>query len=454
MNDITTKHTKSDVSWQGILDANVIGKLHSCLVIEDSELFFNIFGAYLQHGNDDTAFVVSLEDVWHWMGFSRKDKARRLLEDNFVEGVDYNTVSVVLPSDVYDHTSQIKNGLMTFLNVDTLKEMCVLANNHDSKQIRKNYVMMEHVLMQHMTQCLAEQKEMTIKAFALVDEQKAKVEEQKAILLALDEELKNIEDSYVEVMKHEHVYINKSPVDLHRNAHMLGMTLDPKTCEARMSCVRANGTKNVFVQKTSNSRLVEMITSNSVQRYNIGGIGRNKRYNCDIEHTVAVIKVSAAVVDTLVSCRSSLSCNDICDVVIKRMNDIKSGHESDLSKSEAQSCATPTHGQSSKIESFFNMSDIERKCVVTFGDGGVTSVLDLEKAFAKAMSNRGEQIAGYKFSNQELTHIQSYGCSMSKRSTFVCMSCRNLAKSGCCSGYSQTNRRKKFVLFGMKLRVL
>lgn len=344
---------------------------------------------------------------------------------------------------------------MTFLNVDTFKEMCILANNQRSKEIRKNYLMMERVLTQHTTQCLAEQKDMTIKAFALVDEQKA-------IVLARDEELQGMVESYVRVMKHESVYINKAASELHRNAHKLGMTLDPKKRQSQMNNAHANGTKNVFVQKTSNSRLVEMIVANSIKRYNIGGVGGNEHYNCDIEHTVSVVKVSAAVVDTLVSCRSTLLCNGICDAVIDRMREIKHQNDSEVSQQQASARAmvvvtsTPTQApapQESKLKLFLSMSDDIRKYSIVFGHGGVTSVIDLEKAFERSMFKKGER-TGYRFNCRELALIQSYGCHLSSKAQYMCMTCHNVSKSGCCSDYSQTNRRKKMLFFDMTLRSL
>lgn len=34
-------------------------------------------------------FVISLENVWKWIGFSRIDPAKRVLEKNFVLDIDY-----------------------------------------------------------------------------------------------------------------------------------------------------------------------------------------------------------------------------------------------------------------------------------------------------------------------------------------------------------------------------
>jgi hypothetical protein len=38
-------------------------------------------------------FVVDLDDIWSWLGFSRKDPAKRVLEKNFKPEIDFKLVS-------------------------------------------------------------------------------------------------------------------------------------------------------------------------------------------------------------------------------------------------------------------------------------------------------------------------------------------------------------------------
>jgi len=38
-------------------------------------------------------FIIDLDNVWKWCKFSRKDVGKRILENNFTEGVDY-TISL------------------------------------------------------------------------------------------------------------------------------------------------------------------------------------------------------------------------------------------------------------------------------------------------------------------------------------------------------------------------
>ena len=60
---------------------------------EEQRIFVNSFYAYLNHHHTDD-FVVDLDIVCKFIGFTRKDNFKRLLEKNFSEGTDYQIVSL------------------------------------------------------------------------------------------------------------------------------------------------------------------------------------------------------------------------------------------------------------------------------------------------------------------------------------------------------------------------
>ncbi len=56
---------------------------------EEQLQFINSFKMYLKYGNDNTKFIINLDDIWVWIGFSEKGKAKRLLINKFDENIDY-----------------------------------------------------------------------------------------------------------------------------------------------------------------------------------------------------------------------------------------------------------------------------------------------------------------------------------------------------------------------------
>ena len=52
------------------------------------QLFVASFYCFLNYDKKND-FVIDFDNVWKWLGFSRKDPAKRLLEKNFTIDIDY-----------------------------------------------------------------------------------------------------------------------------------------------------------------------------------------------------------------------------------------------------------------------------------------------------------------------------------------------------------------------------
>jgi hypothetical protein len=65
----------------------------------EQQLFVSSFYCYLNY-DKNIDFVVDLDDVWKWLGFSQKVSAERVIEKNFKLGLDYKT------SQIYEATSE------------------------------------------------------------------------------------------------------------------------------------------------------------------------------------------------------------------------------------------------------------------------------------------------------------------------------------------------------------
>ena len=56
---------------------------------EEEQMFMISHYLYLQHGTDNTKFVVDFENVWNNVEFSQKSNAKRILINNFIENESY-----------------------------------------------------------------------------------------------------------------------------------------------------------------------------------------------------------------------------------------------------------------------------------------------------------------------------------------------------------------------------
>lgn len=99
---------------------------------EEARIYAMNFKAYLEH-DPTNEFVVDFDDVWRWLGFSRKDPAVRLLTNKFVKEKDYQvgilrTVGTSVPAPP---TAQFK------LTVNCFKKFCLKADTKKADKVTK-----------------------------------------------------------------------------------------------------------------------------------------------------------------------------------------------------------------------------------------------------------------------------------------------------------------------------
>jgi len=110
-------------------------------------------------------YPINLENVFKMIGFANKGNGKRTLENNFTKDEDYkkllfhreknindneggNSKTLLFPREKQKHTVETRGGHNkedVMLNIDTFKNLCMLAKTEKGKQIRKYYVKLENV---------------------------------------------------------------------------------------------------------------------------------------------------------------------------------------------------------------------------------------------------------------------------------------------------------------------
>ena len=110
----------------------------------EQQIFLSSFYCYL-NCDPKNDFVIDLDNIWKWLGFSVKIKAKVLLEKYFVEEKDYK-------KSLYDSAQQsthIKGGQnkeVFMLNVKTFKSFCLKAETTKSNEIHEYFMKLEDLL--------------------------------------------------------------------------------------------------------------------------------------------------------------------------------------------------------------------------------------------------------------------------------------------------------------------
>jgi phage anti-repressor protein len=140
--------------------SSLIERIQTSFTDDEQRLFVASFYSYLNY-NSKTDFVIDLDDVWKWCGFTRKDSCKKVIEKHFTRDVDYKILLRNLAEQV--HGGSNKEHIL--MNVETFKSLCMLAGTKKSKQIRQYYLKLEELLqdilqeqLQHQQQVLQEQE--------------------------------------------------------------------------------------------------------------------------------------------------------------------------------------------------------------------------------------------------------------------------------------------------------
>lgn len=142
---------------------------------EEQQLFVNSFKLYLDYGRNDTAFVVDLDNVWEWMGYTRTNDAKRALTKYFKKDDDYvenllrssaqqdlstnNQVQLAPPicgASLQHHGGH--NKMKTMMTVKTFKKLCMKAGTEKADKVRDYYLKMAEILQDYTEECLNDSK--------------------------------------------------------------------------------------------------------------------------------------------------------------------------------------------------------------------------------------------------------------------------------------------------------
>ena len=105
----------------------LLNKLKENFSSFEQQLFVSSFYCYLNY-DKNIDFVVDLDEVWKWLGFSTKQKALLLLEKCFILNSDYiNSLNLQAKQDleIKKHGGQNKQTIL--LTIKCFKSLCLKA---------------------------------------------------------------------------------------------------------------------------------------------------------------------------------------------------------------------------------------------------------------------------------------------------------------------------------------
>jgi hypothetical protein len=121
--------TKLSTTYQNKL----LTKIKTKFTENEQQIFVASFYGFLNY-DSKTDFVIDLDDVWKWLKFSTKQKAKMLLENHFVKDTDYITLLTPQVKQP-DHIKGGHNKEIIMLNISTFKKFCLKAGTKKADEI-------------------------------------------------------------------------------------------------------------------------------------------------------------------------------------------------------------------------------------------------------------------------------------------------------------------------------
>jgi hypothetical protein len=112
----------------------------------EQQLFVSSFYCYL-NCDPKNDFVIDLDNIWKWLGFSQKSRARELLEKNSDIDKDYKLL-LAFESKQTNHVKGGHNIKKYMLTIKTFKSLCLKAGTKKAREIHEYYLKMEEIIHQ------------------------------------------------------------------------------------------------------------------------------------------------------------------------------------------------------------------------------------------------------------------------------------------------------------------
>jgi hypothetical protein len=130
--------------FNGNYQSKLIEKVKNHFTEYEQQMFIASFYCYLNYDYKND-FVIDLDNIWKWLGFSQKVNAKILLEKQFTLNVDFKQ-SLLLQQKQTTATKGGQNKEIFMLNVNTFKKFCLKAGTKKADEIHDYFIKLENIM--------------------------------------------------------------------------------------------------------------------------------------------------------------------------------------------------------------------------------------------------------------------------------------------------------------------
>ena len=173
----------------------------------DNELFQLSFKLYTSTQNNPEDYLINLDDIYKWIGFSRKSDAKKLLINSFNENKDYKILLRRSPQQDYNqHGGNNKEQIM--LTIICFKKFCMKSSTKQADKIYDYYIKMEEIIFKYIQDQYKEQQNIIQQNIKVIENNNKILELKDKELEDKTTELNNLKNQkYEEHLKIGSIYV-------------------------------------------------------------------------------------------------------------------------------------------------------------------------------------------------------------------------------------------------------
>ena len=388
------------------LSDSVLSKIKEHFTTDQQQMFVQSFQAYLKY-DPVKDFVVNLEEVYEWIGFARKDNAKKLLVNKFQKEVDFT---------IFRRSAENTKGRkeeVIMLNTNTFKKLCLKADTKKGDEIQDLYVAMERVLHE----VIAEENNQ--KVLMLEEQLKEREERIQAIEAA--------QPVYEEVLKTGHVYVLSTDKP---GTFKVGRSKNEvKKRVSQLQTAVVDDIKIEYDFPTSNEILLESIMHFVLDRYRTNY--NREHFSCRKAYIITLLKIAGNNLDTLKSTYQKIEMQDILDKIADKIDEEVVAIE----ETDSESSPQPPAGAKTLF------------CYLTenaaYKEGASTPLSLIRDKLSQWIGTEVKKLDKDTFFQVNRDFVVE--------SIHICKSCGEAHKKGCCDCYNKTNRTTKQIVRNLEL---
>lgn len=122
-------------------------KFQSALDDEFNDEEKQIFSTFYEFLNKDNDFIITIEFAYKWIGFPRKEMAKKLLKKYLTINTDYT-----IQSNFNNDKNPKKNNEIILMTPVAFKQLCMVSMTEKGEHVRNYYKKLNLVLMKYLKQ--------------------------------------------------------------------------------------------------------------------------------------------------------------------------------------------------------------------------------------------------------------------------------------------------------------